>query len=204
METHKIDSIIRNAINGSEDHYDSEADHAKERIWNQIRLQKQNHSKPALLRLLVAASILLSISLSVATISNIRNRNTINSLVELNRELRKESATATNVSIHDTITVEKKVIEYKPVVTTKQITDTVYIRQIVYVEKEQEPVLLATDEINSSTDSISQTTGNNHISEIFITSNESLGKERRRKFQIKFGCNKDQANSGTLAVTTNL
>jgi hypothetical protein len=216
METHKIDSVIKKAINESENYYDSEANIAKERIWNHIQFQKQNQSKPILLRLLVAASILLFISISIIAISNIRNRNTINTLVELNRKLKneaainvkntlkKESIVATNVSKHDTVIIEKKVIEYKPLVTTKQITDTVYIQQIVYVEKEQKPALLIKNENNYSTDSIIQTIGNNYKSEILISNNESLKREKGKKFQIIFGGNKDQINSGTLAFTTKL
>jgi hypothetical protein len=216
METHKIDSTIKKAIIESENHYDSEANIAKTRIWNHIQIQKQKQSKPPLLRLLVAASILLFISLSIITISNIRNRNTINTLVELNcklkneaiirnkNTLKQESIIATNVSIHDTIIIEKKVIEYKPLVTTKQITDTVYIQQIVYVQKEQKPALLITNENNSSADSILRTIGNNYNSEILISNKESLKREKGKKIQIKFGGNKDQINGGTLAFTTKL
>jgi hypothetical protein len=216
METHKIDSIIQKALNETENHYDSEANSAKERIWSHIQLQKQNQSIPPLLRLLVAASILLFISLSIVSISNMRNRSTINTLVELNRKLKNEttirnksilnneSITAHNESIHDTIIIEKKVIEYKPLVTTKQITDTVYIQQIVYVEKEQKPAIEITNENNSSADSIFRTIGNNYKSEILISNNESLKSEKGKKIQIKFGGNKDQVNTGTLAFTTKL
>lgn len=216
METHKIDSIIKKAINESENHYDSEANIAKERIWNHIQLQKQNQSKQSLLRFLAAASILLFIGLSIITISNIRNRNTINTLVELNfklknealisnkNNLRQESIIASNVNIHDTIFIEKKVIKYTPLITAKQITDTVYIQQIVYVEKEHEPALVISNENNSSKDSIPRTIGNNYKSEIIISNKESLKAEKGKKFQIKFGGNIDHINSGTLAFTTNL
>ena len=212
METHKIDLIIKKAINESENFYDSEANNAKERIWNHVQLQKQNVSKPILFRLLVAASILLFISLSIISISNIRNRNTINTLVELNRELRneatiknkkfsikKETLSTTKVNKHDTIYIEKKVVEYIPLVATKQITDTVYIQQIVYVEKEQNPTSLAVNNYSTPTDTIVKTIENNYKAEILISNNESL---KRKKFQLIFGSNKDQINSGTLAFTT--
>ncbi|MBK8805266.1 MAG: hypothetical protein IPO21_00910 [Bacteroidales bacterium] len=213
METHKIDSVIKKAINESENYYSSDANIAKERIWNHIQREKQNQSKPIMLRLLVAASILLFISLSIITISNIRNRNTINTLVELNRKLKneatinvkntikKESIIATNVIIHDTIIIEKKVIEYKPLATTKHFTDTVYIQQIVYVKQEQKPDFLITNEKNCSTDSVIQKTGNNYKSEILISNNQSLKRKKVKKIQIKFGGNKDQIDSGTLAFT---
>ena len=216
METHKIDSIIKKAVVESENHYDSKANNAKDRIWNQIQLQKQNQSKPVLLRLLVAASVLLFISLSIVTMSNIRNRNTINTLAELNRKLKNETiikaqnaiknkpAIATNVNIHDTIIIEKKIIKYKPLVTTKHIIDTVYIQQIVYVEKAQKAALSITNENNPLTDSIIQRTVNSYKSEILINNSESLKREQGKKIQIKFGGNKDQTNSGTLAFTTNL
>ena len=64
MENHKLDSLIKNAINESDNFYDSEAISAKKRIWNHIRPQKQ--VKPLSLSLLAAASILLLIGLSVA------------------------------------------------------------------------------------------------------------------------------------------
>jgi hypothetical protein len=216
METHKIDSVIKKAINESENYYDSEANIAKERIWNHIQLQKQNQSKPALLRLFVAASILLFISLSIVTISNIRNRGTLNTLVELNSKLeneakirnrntlKRETIAASHLNIPDTIFIEKKVIQYKPIITTKQITDTVYIQQLVYIEKQQEPALVRLNENNSSADSMLRTIENTYKSEILISSKESLKSEKRKKIQIIFGSTKGQVNSGTLAITTNL
>ena len=204
METHKIDSIIKKAIDGSENHYDSEADAAKDRIWNQIQLQEPNRSKPVLLRLLAVACILLLIGLSAITISNIRHRNTIDTLVELNHKLQIESATAHNVIVRDTVIIQNKVIEYKPLITTKHITDTVYIQKTVYVEKEQKPALSMANEHISSTDSIIQTAGNNYKSEILIRNKESLREENTKKLRIKFGSNREQANSGSLAFRTNL
>jgi hypothetical protein len=216
METHKIDSIIQKAISETENHYDSVANSAKERIWNHIQLQKQNQSMPPLLRLLAAVSILLFISLSIISISNIRNRNTINTLVELNRKLKNEALIsnknilkeeliiASDVNIHDTIFIEKKVIKYNPLITAKQITDTVYIQQLVYIEKEQEPALVRLNENNSSADSMLRTIENTYKSEILISSKESLKSEKRKKIQIIFGSTKGQVNSGTLAITTNL
>jgi hypothetical protein len=216
METHKIDSIIKKVIRESENFYDSEATNAKERIWHHVQLKKQNQAKPLVFRLLVAASILLFIGLSILTISNIKNRNTINTLVELNSALREETAiinrksllneplAANNAKIHDTIYIEKKVVEYRPIVTTKQITDTVYIQQIVYVEKEPQPASLEVDENRRPVDSVSHTIGNNYKSEITIRNSESTKREKGNKIQLKFGSNSDQTNRGTLAFTTEL
>lgn len=215
METHDIDSIFRKAIHESGNFYDSEANDAKERIWNEVQGQKQ--SKPFLFRLLVAACILLFFSTTVISISNIRNRTHINSLVELNKKLEdaaaknnnkpainKESAIAANVRFTDTIYIEKKVIVNKPIVTTQRITDTVYIKQMVYIEKEQTPELLTTIEIKNSPDPTTQTTESHQETEIIISNNEPVNKKKRRKLQIKFGGNKNQASSETLAFNRKL
>ncbi len=217
METHKIDSLIKNAIHESNNFYDSVANNAKERIWNQVQPKKKNHPRLLLFPLLVAASVLLFVCLSVVTISNVKNRNTIKKLVELNNALRNESiqnntgtlikrenVIATNTCKPDTVYFEKKIIEYKPLVTIKQTTDTIYIQQITNIEVEQKPASLTVYALNNPKDSIIQTSEDNFKSEILITNNESFTKEKRKKIQIKFGGNKDQTNGGTLALTTKL
>ena len=65
MEKNKLDSLIKNALNESDNFYDSEAINAKERIWNHIQPQKQ--VKPLFHWLPAAASILLFVGLSVVT-----------------------------------------------------------------------------------------------------------------------------------------
>ncbi|PLX21410.1 MAG: hypothetical protein C0599_07990 [Salinivirgaceae bacterium] len=215
METNKLDSFFKKAITESENYYDSKADDAKENIWNHIQLQSQSKSKIYLLRLLVAASIVLFIGLSILTILNIQNRNTINTLAELNRKLKNEveenlnnnlknESIAANTIIHDTLVVEKKIVEYHPVIKTERITDTVYVEQIVYVEKEQTPVLIATNDNLHSTDSLIQSTGNNYKTEILISKNEPVKKKKRKRFQFRFGNSKNQINDGALALKTNL
>lgn len=215
METHKIDSLIKNALKDSEDFYDSDAIDAKKRVWSQVQTQKQR--KPLSLRLLAAASILLFIGMSAIMISNMRYKSTINALVESNTDLEKEllinkqnsitemeAVAASYSSTPDTIYVEKKIIEVKPLITTKYITDTVYIKQIVYVEKETDANLLTGDETASSPELISKPSEFNYQSEILISSSDAVKKEKGRKFKLKFGGNRSQIRNGTLAVTTKL
>ena len=213
MEKHKIDSLIKNAINESDNFYDSEAVNAKERIWNQIQPQKQ--VKQLFPWLLAAASILLFVGLSVVTFYNIKYKATINTLVESNTLLKnnlllnkqnllanKEVIGASERQITDTIYIEKKVIEYKPLVTTKHITDTVYVKQIVYVEKEQDASLIAVNENASSSDSGTKIINNNYESEIIISNNEAVEKKKVKGIKIKFGGNRSQNREGTLALRT--
>jgi len=214
MEKHKIDSLIKNAINESDNFYDSEAINAKERIWNHIQPQKQ------VIRLfpwlLAAASILLFVGLSVVTFYNVKYKATINTLVESNTLLKndlsiskqnlltkKETMATAYRQTTDTIYIEKKIVEYKALVTTQHITDTVYVKQIVYVEKEQDANLVAVNENASSSDASSKTIEDNYQSDIIISSNDAIEKKKSKKMRIKFGGNRTQNKEGTLAFRTN-
>jgi hypothetical protein len=214
MEPDKIDFVVKKAINESENFYDSEANSAMERIWNQVQLQRQNKHTSLFFRLLVAACILLFISTSVISILNINARNKINTLVALNRVLKnkattyykdstitQESVTSAHVNSSDTVYIKKIVAVNKPIVTIKQTTDTIYITQIVNVEKEQSPELLTTIEKNISTDTICPKVAGANETEILIIKNESVTKKKRNNKLIRFGGNKDQSNSGVLAFT---
>ena len=214
MKKHKIDSLIKNAVNESDNFYDSEAINAKERIWNHIQPQKQ--VKPIFPWLLAAASILLFVGLSVVTFYNIKYKSTINTLVESNTLLKndlsiskqnlltkKETVATAYRQTTDTVYIEKKIVEYKALVTTQRITDTVYVKQIVYVEKEQDANLIAVNENSSSSDSSSKTIEDNYQSDIIISSNDAIEKKKSKKMRIKFGGNRTQIKEGTLAFRTN-
>ena len=214
MKKHKIDSLIKNAVNESDNFYDSEAINAKERIWNHIQPQKQ--VKPLFPWLLAAASILLFVGLSVVTFYNIKYKSTINTLVESNTLLKndlsiskqnlltkKETVATAYRQTTDTVYIEKKIVEYKALVTTQRITDTVYVKQIVYVEKEQDANLIAVNENSSSSDSSSKTIEDNYQSDIIISSNDAIEKKKSKKMRIKFGGNRTQIKEGTLAFRTN-
>lgn len=214
MEKHKIDSLIKNALNESDNFYDSEAINAKERIWNHVQPQKE--AKPLFPWLLAAASILLFVGLSVVTFYNIKYKATINTLVESNTLLKndlsiskqnlltkKETVTTAYRQTTDTIYIEKKIVEYKPLVTTQHITDTVYVKQIVYVEKEQDTKFVAVNENEPSSDSSSIAIEDNYQSDIIISSNETVEKKKSRKLRIKIGGNRTQNKEGTLAFRTN-
>ena len=214
MEKHKIDSLIKNAVNESDNFYDSDAINARERIWNHIQPQKQ--VKPLFPWLLAAASILLFVGLSVVTFYNIKYKSTINTLVESNTLLKndlsiskqnlltkKETLATAYRQTTDTVYIEKKIVEYKALVTTQRITDTVYVKQIVYVEKEQDANLIAVNENSSSSDSSSKTIEDNYQSDIIISSNDAIEKKKSKKMRIKFGGNRTQIKEGTLAFRTN-
>ena len=214
MEKHKIDSLIKNAVNESDNFYDSEAINAKERIWNNIQSQKQ--VKPLFPWLLAAASILLFVGLSVVTFYNIKYKSTINTLVESNTLLKndlsiskqnlltkKETVATAYRQTTDTVYIEKKIVEYKALVTTQRITDTVYVKQIVYVEKEQDANLIAVNENSPSSDSSSKAIEDNYQSDIIISSNDAIEKKKSKKMRIKFGGNRTQNKEGTLAFRTN-
>ncbi len=214
METNKIDFIVKKAINESENYYDSKANSAKERIWNQVQLQRNDKHTSHFFRLLVAACILLFISTSVVSILNMNARNRIKTLVALNSELKnkanmnfndstitEEAVKSAQVNSTDTVFIRNVAAIVKPVVTIQQIKDTVFINQIVYVEKEQAPELLATTDKNISTDSISKKIAIKNETEILIVKNESVKKKKRTNKLIKFGGNRNQTSDGGLALT---
>jgi len=212
MEEHKIDSLVKKALNKSENFYDAEAIKAENRIWNQIHPQKQ--VKPLYIRFLAAASILLFIGLSAVTLYNMKQKSAINELVESNVLLQKdlmiykqnslvtkEPIVASYKPATDTIYIEKQVHQ-KPLVTTQYIIDTVYIKQIIYVEKEPEVNLITVNDTPSSLDSSSIRIKNNYQSDIIISNNESAKKKKPKKMKIKFGGNRSQNRKGALALTT--
>ena len=212
MEEHKIDSLLKKVLNESENFYDAEALKAENRVWNQIHPQKQE--KPLFIRFLAAASILLFIGLSAVTFYNMKHRSVINELVESNVLLKKdlmiykqnlltkkETMAASYKPPTDTIYIEKKVFQ-KPQITTQHITDTVYIKQIIYVEKQPEANSITVNDTSSSLDSSRTRIKNNYQSDIIISNNEFLKKKKQKKMKIKFGGNRSQNRKGTLALTT--
>lgn len=214
MKMQNIDTIFKNAIEKSEGFYSSEANDSKERIWENIRNQKQKHPKMILFWSLVAACILLFFSTTVISLWNIKTKNKIETLVALNSNLLKNDIGKSQNSITvvepekvaivnsvDTIYIEKEVIISKPIVITKVISDTVFMEQIVYVEKETSKELVANNDISSQTGSSSQFTSESIETKVLIRNSKNDKKEKRKKFQIKFGGSKNQSNNGTLAYT---
>jgi len=217
METHDIDSMVKKVVDESMNFYDVEANKAKERIWKQVKLQRQSYPRFILVRLLVAACMLLFISTSIITIAYIKTYNSIKTLTELNSNLKnnatvndqnpfliKEPEIASNIKSVDTIYIERKVIVSKPVNITKHVIDTVYISKIVYVEKEQVQKLLTDNENCIASDNDNQLPPNNYETKILISNNELINMDKRKKLQIKFGGNRDQVNNGRLAFIVKL
>lgn len=158
MEKHKLDALIKKAIYESEDFYDSDAELLKARVWDKVKTKPQKKVIPLFYRILSAASIILLIFLSVLSYSNLKYKSSIEKLVETNDQLKTENQNLQlikNLSLSlanqktDTVYVEKDKSETNSFVTTKYIKDTVYLKQIVYVEKE-------TDSLSNSSIAIGQ------------------------------------------------
>lgn len=217
METNKLDSFFRKSINESEDHYNIEANNAKERIWNQVRHKKKMLVIPLFFRLLAAACIFLLISTSILFLLNLKTEKKIDALVALNTELenkvainntnsliKNESEIASKLNSADTVFIEKTVVITKPVIQKERITDTVYIPQIVYVEKEISPESVIVFENIIPADSSIQKISGNYETEILISNNEDIKKEKQKKFKLKFGGNQNPGSDGTIALSSKL
>jgi hypothetical protein len=214
MKTHNIDSVFKKAIEKSGDFYSSEAIASKERIWENVRTKKQKQPRLILFWSLVAACIILFFSTTIITISNIKAKDKIETLAELNSNLKNEALANNQNSITnkepentaminspDTIYIEKEVIVSKPIVITKVIVDTVFVDQIVYIEKETPQELLAINDSINQTGTTSQVIADSFDTKILIRNSETGKREKKKKFRIKFGGNKDQGNNGTLAIS---
>lgn len=144
MEKQNLDALFKKAIDESANFYDDKARPAKERVWNQVKTKKK--AIPLFYRMLAVASVLLLIFLSVSTYSNLQYKSTIDKLVETNKQLKADQQNYQNIDQSrlaalkqsiDTVFVEKKTAKAEPIVQTKFITDTIYIKEIVYIEKEK-------------------------------------------------------------------
>ena len=185
MEKHKLDSLLKNAINESNDFYDSDAELAKERIWNKIKPQKK--VIPLFYRLLAVASILLLILLSVSTYSNLHYKSSIKELVETNKQLKldknnllskNETSLIIAKSKKDTVYIEKKSSNTEPVVTTKYITDTVYLKEIVYIEKKKDSTLNSSKVIASDSNAESNTNSNSSQKNVKVKNSNDEPSEK--------------------------
>jgi hypothetical protein len=213
MKTSNIDSIFKKTVNDSVNYYDTEANKAKESIWQQVKTKKKNPIRPLLLRTLAAACFLLIICTTILSISYFQTKNSIQTLIETNNTLKQNfnntlasnTPVQTNIHLTDTIYKVKKVIVTKPIITKVNIIDTVFVKQIVYVEKEQVPELITVNKSNIVADSSFQKSENNYKKEIFISNNKLIKKEKRKKLQLRFGGGKkNQEPSETMIFTAKL
>ena len=220
MELHDIDSIFKKVVDGSSNYYDAEAHLAKASIWQQVQVKKKVQLSPILFRLLVAACILLLLCTTTLSISFFKARKSMQTLVETNDALKnnltgnsqnalaaKAVSPIVKANAHSTDTVyrEKKVIVYQSVMSTVKIVDTVYVKQLVYVEKESSPEITASKKNSATADSLAPKSGQkNYKKEILITDNTSIQKNKKSKIQIRFWGSKNQENNGTLAFSTKL
>jgi hypothetical protein len=163
MEEQKIDSLFKKSINESGDFYANDAEKAKERVWNQVKTKKQVF--PLFYRILAVASILLLIFLSVITYSNMKYKATVNELVESNKELKKDNqilrktiknSIVDSKPIIDTVWIESKNPQPEPIVITQSIKDTVYLKEIVYVEKNKGTDIIVQNKNTTNPNSVSK------------------------------------------------
>jgi lipopolysaccharide export LptBFGC system permease protein LptF len=217
METHNIDSIFRKAVEQSADFYDAEAEKSKERIWRQIQPNRKIITMPLLIRSLAAACILFILCTTAVSVSLIKARKTIQTLAEANHSLKNDievhgkttvaKQTPEQQSIipsRDTLYIEKEVIVYQQVVEKERVVDTVFVRQLVYVEKTQNQESAVAVKSSAEADSGYQNTMLVQEKEIMISNNESLKQEKRKRFQIRFGGEKNQEDNVPLAFTVKL
>ena len=212
-----IDTIFRKVVEQSADFYDTKAERAKERIWNHVKPVRKIQWQNNLIRILSAACVLLLFCTIVLSVSFIKAKGTLLKLAELNQSIKNDTdiqekpafAMQTpdqEVSLHstDTIYIEKKVIVYQPVVTRERVVDTVFQTQLVYTEKTQSPEALPSATSNAEADRGYQNKIPFQDKEIMISNNEKLKPERRKKFQIRIGGERNQDDNVPLALTVKL
>lgn len=215
METHNIDSSVKKIVDGSADYYDADANAAKGRIWKNVQRREQGHKNMFLLRTLAAACILLLLITSAITVSLLSTKKTVKSLSEMNRALlqnsirkdhillsAKEPVARADNNIRDTVYIEKKVPVPEPVIKTIKVVDTVYVRQIVYVEKEHTPDDLAAVTERSVSDSGTQIKAGNYETVFLIGDHETDKPKKRIRLLFRLGENKDQPVDRSLAFST--
>jgi|GEM_PF-2090703 len=217
MDTHKIDSIFRKAVEQSTNFYDAEAEKAKEKIWQQILPNRKVITMPLLIRSLAAACILLLVCTTAISVSLIKAKKTIQVLAEANQSLKNDldvqgkktvamQTPEPQASVHstDTLYIEKEVVVYQQVVEKESVVDTVFVEQLVYAGQTQNPETAVAANSKDETDSGNQSSMQVQEKEIMISNNESLKLEKRKRFQIRFGGEKNQEDNVPLAFTVKL
>lgn len=210
MDSQNIDRIIREKLDSSDNRYDAQANEARERIWDRIQ-EKPRRKIPLLLVTLAAACAALLLVSSVLTVSLVRARKTTSLQAQTINQLKadpgvKSPAVQDNsndgnmvtAARTDTVFVVKEKIVTIPATVVQAPADTVYIRQIVYREKEEEPVNNPAPKVNSPREEASSAKS----TEILISNGNKPVKDKGRKFRIRFGGENEQTNNGNLALTT--
>ena len=217
MEPYNIDLAFRETVNESAGYYELEADQSKSRIWQQIQSGRKNHAFPVLFRLLLAACILLLFCTTLLAILLFREKKSVRTITEAKRMIKTESplqrpliqsekvavAIARNVS-PDTVYIKRNVIVYQPLVSTEKQVDTVYIRQVVYKEREQTPGMIAVSQNNNGAEPGYPVQVQSPGKEIIISNKQSRIAEKKGKILLKLGGNNSSAGNGSLAFTVKL
>jgi hypothetical protein len=217
MEPNNIDSAFRKAVNESAGPYEFEADQSKGRIWQQIQSGKSNRALPVLFRLLLAACILLFFCSTVLSILLFREKKSVHMLAEANRIVKTESSlpsqkiqtekvTVANAQApaSDTVYIKRNVIIYQPLITTEKQVDTVYIRQVVFKEREQSPEMIAANPNNIAKESVQPDPVQSYGKEIVISNKQAGVARKKGKLLLKLGGNNSPSGNGSLAFTVNL
>ncbi|MBN1116915.1 MAG: hypothetical protein JXA77_06915 [Bacteroidales bacterium] len=215
MKTQNIDSEINKIISESVSFFDSEADNAKERIWQHLQLNEQQQIKPIWFRALAAACILLFFTTSVFTISYRKADRKISALTELNSSLQKqvelknaiyqkESQVETYTAVPDTFFIEKIVSVPFTVMEIQKIVDTIYVDRTVYIEKESSMQMATALSDDFSFVPSAQLRADYYETRILLSSSESIKQKKERKLQLMFGSNKIQSKEGILSFRAEL
>ena len=216
MDSKNIDQAIKNIVDNAEGFYDKQASVVQEKIWQRVQSQRKKRNGLMLIRSLAAACILLLIVSSVLFISLRNTKKTVSMQAELNRNLAHKVALynqniqnstepekPAKINLTDTVYIVKKETVLKPIETVRKVVDTVYVRQVVYTEKEASPESQKIIAHKNETEQEISEAQKVYNTEIFIRGNEQEPKQKGKKFRIRFGGNSNQTanDDGTLALS---
>jgi hypothetical protein len=215
METNNIDSLFRKTVEESAEYYEFEAEQSKGSIWQQIKPGNNIPALPVLFRFLLAACVLLLFCSTYLAILLSREKNNVRMLAEAYRisgtesfhqrpHLQTEKVMVAHANVSDTVYIKRDVIVYQPVITTEKQTDTIYIRQVVYPEKEQIPEVNTAKQDYNIKESINPVKDQSSAKEIIISNKLSRDAGKKRKILLKLGGYNNSVWNGSPVFTVNL
>lgn len=206
MDKQKIDHIFKNKVLDAKNHYSSNAYEAKDRIWQKVNVNKKNKHY-SIIRLLVAACVILLFLSFGLLISNYSTKKSYSYLLTATEELSnktKEQAKllsklekneySVKEYSRDTVYVVNNKIVYKTIEKTRLIKDTVLIKQIEIVEK-----IVDSENLISHNESSSD-----FCNQIILIDNKNQKISNKKKFRVKFWGNMEQSSFESLAISTKL
>ncbi|HEX3009698.1 MAG TPA: hypothetical protein VHO90_18985 [Bacteroidales bacterium] len=161
--------------------------------------------------LMAAACIVLLMLSSFLTISLLRTQKSVNNQAQIIRKLSQQPSSSVAsiktrkdtevVQRTDTVYIAKEKIVTIPVEITKLKADTIYIDQVIYVEKGKsaEQAKDVTEPLNVESEAEPKPSRTN--TQIYISDSENQKQGKTRKLKLRLGGEKNQENSGSLALT---